>query len=170
MRKLVIGSLVALALAGGAVAFAAGPDGPGFPHMPFMHEEPAFMLDAKLAGMKAALKLTPDQEKAWAPFETAVRDGDSARRDGWKAARARMESDQRPNPIEGLNFMSEGLGKASAEVKKVADAAKPLYDGLNEDQKHRFGPLLMSLAPHHGGPMGMGMGPMGHHPHGGEPL
>ena len=153
MRKLVIGSLVALALAGGAVAFAAGPDGPGFPHMPFMHEEPAFMLDAKLAGMKAALKLTPDQEKAWAPFETAVRDGDSARRDGWKAARARMESDQRPNPIEGLNFMSEGLGKASAEVKK-----------------HRFGPLLMSLAPHHGGPMGMGMGPMGHHPHGGEPL
>lgn len=168
MRKLVLGSLVALALAGGAVAYAAGPDGPGFPHMGFMHEEPGFMLDAKLAGMKAALKLNPDQEKTWAPFEAAVRDADTARRDGWKAARERMEGDQRPNPVERLNFMSEGLGKASAEIKKVADAAKPLYDGLNEDQKHRFGPLLASLAPHHGhgGPMEMG----GHPPHGGEPL
>ena len=91
MRKLIVGSVLALALAGGAVAYAAGPDGPGFPHMRFMHEEPAFMLDAKLAGMKAALKLTPDQEKTWAPFEAAVRDADSARREGWKAARERMQ-------------------------------------------------------------------------------
>ena len=32
------------------------------------------MLDAKLAGMKAVLKLKPDQEKLWGPFQTAVQD------------------------------------------------------------------------------------------------
>ena len=39
------------------------------------------LLDAKLAGLKAGLKLTPDQEKLWEPFEAAVRD----------AAKMRME-------------------------------------------------------------------------------
>ena len=32
------------------------------------------MLDARLAGLKAGLRLTPDQEKLWGPFEAAVRD------------------------------------------------------------------------------------------------
>ena len=41
------------------------------------------LLDANLAGMKAGLKLTPDQEKLWGPFETVVRD----------AAKTRMEND-----------------------------------------------------------------------------
>jgi hypothetical protein len=33
------------------------------------------LLDAKLAGLKAGLKLTQDQEELWVPFEAAVRDG-----------------------------------------------------------------------------------------------
>ena len=36
------------------------------------------LLDARLAGMKAGLKLTPDQEKLWGPFEAAVRDASKA--------------------------------------------------------------------------------------------
>ena len=36
------------------------------------------MLDAKLAGMKAGLQLTPDQEKLWTPFEI----GGQGRRQG----------------------------------------------------------------------------------------
>lgn len=31
----------------------------------------ALIQDARLQGMKAALKLTPDQQKYWDPFETA---------------------------------------------------------------------------------------------------
>jgi hypothetical protein len=34
----------------------------------------AAMLDARLAGLKAGLRLTPDQEQLWGPFEAAVRD------------------------------------------------------------------------------------------------
>ena len=41
----------------------------------------ATMLDAKLAGMKAGLGLTIDQEKLWGPFESAVKDADKSRMD-----------------------------------------------------------------------------------------
>ncbi len=34
----------------------------------------AAMLDAELAGLKAGLKLNPDQEKLWPSFEAAIRD------------------------------------------------------------------------------------------------
>jgi hypothetical protein len=40
------------------------------------------MLDAKLAGMKAGLRLNTDQEKLWSPFEFAVKDADKSRMDG----------------------------------------------------------------------------------------
>jgi hypothetical protein len=60
-----------------------------------------------------------------------------------------------------MNDMSDGFAKASAELKKVAEAAKPLYDSLDDLQKRHFGPLLMSLREHreHGG----AHGPWGHH-------
>ena len=37
------------------------------------------LLDAKIAGLKAGLKLTPDQEKLWGPLEAAVRDAAALR-------------------------------------------------------------------------------------------
>jgi Spy/CpxP family protein refolding chaperone len=153
MRKLVLTSLTAVALAGSAFAynaFAAAGDAPDAPRMHEMADR-GFMLDAKLAGMKAALNLTPDQEKMWAPFETAVRDAAKARREAMHEMRERKGDDERPSPIERLNEMSDHLAKASSELKLVADAAKPLFDGLDETQKRHFGPLLMTLRPQHGG-------------------
>ena len=64
MRKLVLTSLTAAALAGSAFAydaFAAPGDAPDSPRMHGM-EDRGFMLDARLAGMKAALELTPEQD------------------------------------------------------------------------------------------------------------
>jgi hypothetical protein len=150
MRKLVLTSLTAAALAGSAFAynaFAAAGDAPDAPRMHEMADR-SFMLDAKLAGMKAALELTPEQEKLWSPFESAVRDAAKARRE---AMHERMGGDERPSPIARLNEMSDHLAKASSELKLVADAAKPLFDSLDETQKGHFGPLLMTLRPQHGG-------------------
>jgi peptidoglycan hydrolase CwlO-like protein len=42
------------------------------------------MLDAKLAGMKAGLQLTADQEKLWPPFESAVKDAAKAHMDAMR--------------------------------------------------------------------------------------
>jgi LTXXQ motif family protein len=156
MRKLVLTSLATVALAGSAFAldaFAAA-DAPETPSLHGMQDR-GFLLDARLAGMKAALALSADQEKLWAPFETAVRDAYKARRDAMRQMRERMREEGPPSPIERLNAISDHLAKASGELKMVADAAKPLYDGLDDMQKRRFGPLLRTLRPEpaemHGG-------------------
>jgi len=149
MKKLILSAAAALALAGSAFTYNAvaaqdSPDGPAGRHH---WADRGFLLDAKLAGVKAALKLTPDQEKLWGPFEAAVRDGAKARAEAMRARRHEEESegDERPSPIARLNEMSDHLAKASEQVKKVADTAKPLYDSLDDSQKDHFGPLLHTL-------------------------
>lgn len=146
MNKLVVGALAAAALAGSVFALGAAA-APADPSSPAMAEGRAFMLDARLAGMKAALKLTPDQEKNWAPFEAAVRDAAKARMEDLHAMHEATHG-ERPSPIDHMNMMSDRLAKASANLKAIAGAAKPLFDSLDETQKHHFGPLLMTLREH----------------------
>ncbi|MGO4872628.1 MAG: Spy/CpxP family protein refolding chaperone [Roseiarcus sp.] len=175
MKRLILSSVAAAALAGSAFALsAAAAPGDALPPLDRMQhrvEMRAIMLDAHLAGMKAALKLTPEQEKNWAPFETAVRDAAKARVDEMHAMREAMRGGERPSPIEHMNTIADGLAKASTEIKAVASAAKPLYDSLDEAQKSHFGPLLMTLrerGPHKGRMMGrweMGRGEMGRWEH-----
>jgi Spy/CpxP family protein refolding chaperone len=149
MRKLLVTTAVAATLAGSAFAIAAfaapgdpPPDGPRHYGM----EDRGFMLDARLAGMKAALKLTPEQEKLWTPFETAVRDMAKSRGEEMRAMRdQREEAGARPSPIARMDEMADHMAKESAELKQVASAAKPLFDALDEPAKRHFGPLLMTL-------------------------
>jgi hypothetical protein len=113
-----------------------------------MAEDRQTMLDAKLAGMKAGLQLTPDQEKLWAPFESAVKDTAKARMEamGRMMTQAR-EQGERMSPIDHLEAMGDRLSRAAEDVKKIADAAKPLYASLDDSQKHRFGMLGRMLMP-----------------------
>ena len=152
MRKLVL--TVALAgMAGSAIAlsaFAAAGDAPAAPdsaRMQHMMDNQSVMLDAHLAGMKAALKLTADQEKHWPAFETAVRDAAKARVEYWRQIRDHLGGGERPSPIDRMTTMSEHLQKISAELKMVADAGKPLYNSLDDMQKRHFGPLLRDFLP-----------------------
>jgi Spy/CpxP family protein refolding chaperone len=152
MKKLVVASLAAAALTGSVFAvgaFAAQGD----PAPPAAADAREFLLDARVAGMKAALKLTPDQEKNWAPFEAAVRDAAKAMGEEMRAMREEAHEGERASPVVRLNMLSDRLAKASTELKAIADAAKPLYDSLDETQKRHFGVLLLTLreqAPHGG--------------------
>ena len=150
MKKLIVASLAAAALAGSVFALSAAPGdaSPAAGQMQDRAEARAFMLDARLAGMKAALKLTPEQEKNWAPFETAVRDAAKARMEEMRAMREAMRGAERPSPIEHMNMMADRLAKASTDLKAISAAAKPLYDSLDDTQKSHFGPLLMTLREH----------------------
>lgn len=155
MRKLILITVAAAALAGPTFAYnalAAPGDAPGGQSMHAMAEDREFMLDARLAGMKAELQLTPDQARLWAPFEAAIRYAAKAHMDAMRAMhegmRQEMQGGERPSPIERMDKMSEHLAMASAEIKMIADAARPLFDSLDEMQKHHFGALLMSLREH----------------------
>jgi Spy/CpxP family protein refolding chaperone len=152
MKRIVLVTLAATALGGSALvlgAAAAPGDQPPPTATTTMGQAGGFMLDAHLAGMKAALKLTPDQEKNWAAFEGAVRDAAQARREVIKEMRQARSGDARPTPIERMNATADRLAKASTEIKAIAEAAKPLYESLDGGQQRHFGPLMATLIERH---------------------
>ena len=74
MRSLLVAALIAGSLSAPTFALAAEGDQQASRAERMQHwaADRETMLDAKLAGMKAGLRLTTDQEKLWPPFESAV--------------------------------------------------------------------------------------------------
>ena len=149
------------------------------------------LLDAKLAGLKAGLKLTSDQDKLWPPFETAVRDAAKLHMDHMKSMmehmqkmRGMMEGMQKSeekksegmnetpapgqtmSPVDRLEAMGQRMSEHGAAMTKVAEAAKPLYASLDDSQKRLFALLgremfMMGHGRHGMEMMHGGMGGMG---------
>ena len=149
MKRLLVAMLVAGSLSAPTFALAAEGDQQASraERMQKWAADRETMLDAKLAGMKAGLGLTTDQEKLWAPFESAVKDAHKARIDAMGAMMRMRAQGERMSPVDRLEAMSDRLSQGATNVKKIADAAKPLYDSLDETQKHKFGMLGRMLMP-----------------------
>jgi hypothetical protein len=101
------------------------------------------VLDAKLAGMKAGLGLTADQEKLWGPFQSAVQDAAKSRMDAVRQMMQTRAQGEQMSPVDHLEAMANRLSQGATDIKKIADAAKPLYDVLDESQKHKFGRRML---------------------------
>ena len=187
MKQYILPSLAALAICAFGVAGAAAQgemsEPAGMERMQHWAADHEALLNAKLAGLKAGLRLTPDQEKLWAPFETAVRDAAKLRMDQMKTMMDRMQKmrdmdmtgpmqgaddtndvgppDRVISPVDRLEALAKRMSERGAAMLNVAEAAKPLYASLDDTQKRRFGllggeVLLMGHGQHH-----RGMGPMG---------
>src|SRR5271169_4632682 len=102
-------------------------------------------LEAQLKGMKTSLRLTNDQEKDWAPFESAVKDGEKAR-----VLALQKEQGNNLSPMDRLNAKAERLAQSQADLEKIVEAAKPLYASLSDAQKHKFITLGRTLVPERG--------------------
>ena len=134
------------------------------------------MTDARIELVKAALQLTPDQEKLWPPFETAIRDAAKLHMEQMKSMMERMrkmhetmmqgEPGEAVSPIDRLEAMGQHMSARGAAIEKVAEAGKPLYASLDDSQKRRFvmlgRALFMMGHGHPGAEMMHGMGMMGH--------
>jgi hypothetical protein len=149
MKSILVAALVASSLSAPTFALAAedAQQSSRTERMQQWAADRATMLDAKLAGMKAGLGLTADQEKLWSPFETAVKDADKSRMDAMGQMMQMREQGERMSPIDHLDAMADRLSQSAANIKKIAGAAKPLYDSLDESQKHKFGMLGRMLMP-----------------------
>jgi hypothetical protein len=147
---------------------------PSMERMQHWADDHEAMLDAKLAGLKAGLRLTSDQEKLWPPFETAIRDAAKLHMDQMKSMMERMrkmhetmmqgESGDAASPIDRLQAMGQGMSARGAAIEKVAEAGKPLYASLDDSQKRRFvmlGRALFMIGHGHPG-AAMMQGMMGH--------
>jgi hypothetical protein len=148
MKRTVLGVLAALAVSASAFALTAAAEGDQqSDRMQHWTADRETMLDAKLAGMKAGLQLTPDQEKLWSPFEAAVKDAAKARMDAIQNMMQTHEQGEHMSPIDHLEAMADRLSQGAADIKKIAEAARPLYASLDDSQKHKFGMLGRTLMP-----------------------
>jgi hypothetical protein len=110
----------------------------------------AALTDARIAALKVGLKLTAAQEKNWPALESTLRDVSkdrAARTLEWRENA--KEHHEKSDVIEGLRLRAKGLAARSVELGKIADAAKPLYDSLDDAQRLRFGVLLHDVFKHH---------------------
>jgi hypothetical protein len=147
LTPLTVAAVFALALPALAETAAAPNAQQGVERAKHWAADRELVLDAKLAGMKAALKLNPDQEKLWGPFETAVRDSAKDRMENMQKMMELRKQNEQVSPVDLLDTWSADLSQAAGDMKKVADAGKPLYDSLDQTQKHDFGMLRRMLMP-----------------------
>ena len=151
-------AIAAAALIGGftLVAPHAGaqqppPDGRpgGRPERPRLSaDDRAAFLDARLAGVRAGLRLSADQEKLWPAFEAAARDRAKTQMD---LRQKDQDAGPPPNLIEGLRRHGEAdIARGTADTR-LADAAQPLWASLSDEQKRRF-PMLARGVVNGGGP------------------
>jgi LTXXQ motif family protein len=152
MRRFAIAGMAALAIAASTAVYAhQGWFREHMQHMRLSPEDRAAMLDARIAAVHAGLKLTPDQDKLWPPVESAVRDFAKLRMDRANARmnareEAQNKDEQTPdNPVARLRARADDMATTSAALKKIADAADPLYKTLDEGQKRR-----LAMLTHHG--------------------
>jgi hypothetical protein len=140
MKKLTIAGAAALAIVGSTSVYAQ--HRPWFQeHMREMRltpEDRAAFVDARIAAVHAGLKLTPDQEKLWPPVEAAVREFAKLRID---RAQARMNAEEQKDPVTRLRERADNMVASAAALKKIADAADPLYKSLDDAQKRRLAVL-----------------------------
>ena len=156
MWKTVLAGTTALAIAGTSLVYAQ--QGPtersrGQHWRPSVQDITAFG-DARIAAIHAGLKLNADQEKNWPAVESALRDIAKQRSERFAA---RASADRPKDPIERLSLRAEVMAQRGASLKKLADAAGPLYKSLDDGQKHRF----MVLARFEGQRHNMGRGHRG---------
>jgi hypothetical protein len=107
--------------------------------------------DARIAALHAGLELNADQQKNWPPFEQALRDLSKMRIDR-VTAREQQATNQQPSasPIDRLQKRADAMTTRGTALKHLADAAAPLYQSLDDAQKHRFMMLARVMRQHHG--------------------
>jgi hypothetical protein len=105
------------------------------------------LTDMRIDLAKAALQLTPEQEKLWPPVESAIRARADDRKSriakiqetvGKRAEESRIEVMRNRDPIAFLQRRSEALAQRSADLDKLAEAWQPLYKTLSQEQRQRM--------------------------------
>ena len=99
--------------------------------------------NARIAGLRAGLALSAEQEKNWPAFEEAAQDFQKLRIDRLSAGiEARRSGEPRTtNPADLMQRRATAMAETSSALKKLADATGPLYGSLDDNQKRRFGVL-----------------------------
>lgn len=161
MNKVILAGVAAITLLGSGAVYAQHRQHQHHHHQRFSADDKAAFVDARIAAMKAGLRLTPEQEKNWPAVETAIRDfakqriaraeARASEREARRAQRQQAKKDgadakqaARPAPdlVNRLHHRADAMAERAASLKKIADAADPLYKSLDDGQKRRLAALV----------------------------
>jgi len=110
------------------------------------------LTDMRVDLVKAALQLTPEQEKLWPRVESAIRANAEDRKArvakvretvGKRADQNSAEVLKNRDPIAFLQRRSEALAQRSADLDKLAEAWEPLYKTLSPEQRQHMAALAI---------------------------
>lgn len=151
MKKLLMGTLVTASLAAAAAPLvlaqsaSTSADGPRaersahrYGHGQRAIRMPSERIEARLAYLKTALKITDAQEAQWNSFADTLRQQARAADERVKARHAQREEGvkrSRPTAIERMEHRQAHLAAAAERLNQTLTAAKPLYAALSPEQQ-----------------------------------
>ena len=94
--------------------------------------------DNNIERIKKELQLTPEQEKNWATFNSAMHSLGHNGADRLNLRVARAKRDPPDDIVEQMRNEAQFLDDRAVDQRSVADAAEPLYASLNDKQKQIF--------------------------------
>lgn len=94
--------------------------------------------DADIDRIKAELNLTPEQEKHWTAFNSAMHYLGHNGADRLNLRIARAKRDPPDDIVEQMRNEAQFLNDRAADQRAVADAAEPLFTSLDDKQKTIF--------------------------------
>jgi hypothetical protein len=148
MMKIVVVGTTALFLTASPAALAQTPSSATQERLSAADQNT--LTDMRVDLVKAALQLTPEQEKLWPRVESAIRTTAEDRKArvakvretvGKRADQNSAEVLKNRDPIAFLQRRSEALAQRSADLDKLAEAWQPLYKTLSPEQRQRMGAL-----------------------------
>lgn len=113
---------------------------------PLTPEQIVATSDANIERIKAELKLTPDQEKHWGGFTSAMHYLGRNGADRLALRNARARRDPPDDIIEQMRNEAQFLNDRAVDQRNVADAAEPLFTSLDEKQKASFITEMVKLS------------------------
>ena len=102
--------------------------------------------DANIERIKKELNLTPEQEKHWAGFNSAMHYLGHNGADRLNLRIARAKRDPPDDIIEQMRNEAQFLNDRAVDQRNVADAAEPLFSSLNDKQKAVFIQEMVNLS------------------------
>src|SRR5215470_17917153 len=151
MLKTISAGMTAVAVLTASLAYAQSPFA-GPPSQRVTAADLNALTDARVAIVRAALQLTPDQEKYWPAIEAAIRARAENRLTRLenittgaadRADRGPLEVMRDRSPVEFLKRRADALVQRAADLNKLAAAWQPLYETLTPDQRRRLGLLTV---------------------------
>lgn len=143
MSKLAIAVAVTLSIAAGSPVHAQVMSFGGPAQERITEADLKAITERRIDIVKAALQLTPAQQKYWPAVEAAIRGRADARRARLMQLAGYANDQRERSPLELLRDRADALSARGAALKKLVDAWQPLYDSLDDAQRIRLRFLAM---------------------------